>query len=86
MAGRRVRDDDDGRVIANMNVEGMPWHSGAEPAARKSAEGQQSEVPELSRRERGAIMRGAFLAVLLIALVFLGACFLLLLLLDLLLN
>ena len=25
MAKKKVYDDDDGRVIANMNVDGMPW-------------------------------------------------------------
>lgn len=30
MAKRKRYDDDDGRVIAKMNVEGMPWYSGGE--------------------------------------------------------
>lgn len=44
-------------TIADMNVEGMPWY---EP--EKKGEGQASEIPQLSKRERRAMIRGMLLA------------------------
>ena len=71
---RKTYDDDDGRVIANMNVEGMPWHGkGVFPS-----EPEEDEKPpqQFNKPERRAIMTGAMIAVLLIGLVFLTAAFL----------
>lgn len=63
---------DDGRVIANMNVEGMPWYNGAPKADGLNAlpDDVQSEPVELTRREKAALMRGVMGAALLVGLVF----------------
>jgi len=67
---RKTYDDDDGRVIANMNVDGMPWYV---DAARKKQE-RSGEEPELTREERNAMIWGTLKAGLLTAGVFvLGA-------------
>ena len=42
MAKRRKYDDDDGRVIANMNVDGMPWYM--EKAKKKEASSQELDL------------------------------------------
>ena len=67
---RRRHDDDDGRVIANMNVEGMPWHRPESP------EGESSERIQLSPAEARAAMWGALKAALLVAGVFILGAFL----------
>ena len=67
---RKTYDDDDGRVIANMNVDGMPWYL---EAAHKKQEQSRSEL-ELTKEETKAVIWGAVKAGLLIAGVFvLGA-------------
>ena len=66
---------DDGRVIANMNVEGM--HNAIyRPRSRRRFD-EFSETPppksdpiELKRKERWAIAKGVTLAFLLVALIF----------------
>ena len=63
---RKVYDDDDGRTIANMNVEGMPWYDRAQ---RKRTETGELKPP-MDRSQRRAMMFGVVLAALLIALVF----------------
>lgn len=60
-------DDDDGRTIANMNVEGMPWYVKRNPPTPDS-----DEKIELSREETISLMGGVLKAALLIGLVFLG--------------
>ena len=67
---RRRRDDDDGRVIADMNVEGMPWHRPELP------ENESSEPVQLSPAEARAAMWGALKAALLVAAVFILGAFL----------
>lgn len=64
---KKQYDDDDGRTIANMNVEGMPWY---EPEKDKKAE-RKKKMDELkvSRKEKRAMIRGAYLAYLPIFLV-----------------
>ncbi len=51
---------DDERTIANMDVEGMPWYSGHK---RKRNSTKQQQII-LSKAERKAMMRGAFMAIL----------------------
>jgi len=58
---------DDGRTIANMNVEGMPWYNPAKDSTEGSGE------TELYKPERGEtiyILFGILKAVLLIAAIF----------------
>ncbi len=65
---------DDGRTIANMNVDGMPWY--IDEAKRKQETVSDSGEPlELTKKERRAAMGGILAAVLLIGLVF-AVCFL----------
>lgn len=66
--GKREKFVDDGRTVANMNVEGMPWYA---PTAQKNkAGGKESEPLTLSRKEKTAMMKGVMAAALLVALVF----------------
>lgn len=52
--------DDDGSVIANMNVEGMPWYEKPETLQKKA----RLKNIQVSREERQAMIKGAFLAYL----------------------
>ena len=63
---RKVYDDDDGRTIANMNVEGMPWYDRAQRNRTETGELK----PPMDRTQRRATMFAVVLAALLIALVF----------------
>ncbi len=59
---KKVYDDDDGRTIANMNVDGMRWYN-----PKKEEENEKKrKVKELkvSRKERRAMILGAYLAYL----------------------
>ena len=60
---------DDGRVVANMNIEGMP---GYRPSRRDGGFGL--EIPPPSKKETRAVAWNAMVAALLIGAVFLGAC------------
>ncbi len=59
---KKVYDDDDGRTVANMNVEGMRWY---DPKKEEEKE-KKRKVKELkiSRKERRAMIIGAYLAYL----------------------
>lgn len=57
---KRVYDDDDGRTIADMNVEGMPWYQ-----ERRRDEGG-NEISPLSKDESRVAMWGALKAALLV--------------------
>ncbi len=81
MGMRRKRDvklpeGDDGRTIANMNVEGMPWYTpeGGGPegkGADRRAE-QESSEPVLTKEESRYYTWGALKAALLVTLVLCG--------------
>ena len=73
---RKVYDDDDGRTIADMNVDGMPWYrpeNGQRPA---------SPMDELSKKEGRALMWGVLGAAMLVALVFVVGYLIFILLVD----
>ncbi len=73
MAKQRKRyDDDDGRVIASMNVDGMPWYQRSERFERKKR-AQASDFSDLTKEETREILKGAMKAALLIAGVFILA-------------
>ena len=74
---KKTYEDDDGRTIANMDVEGMPWYSGGR---RRREEGK--EKTPLGPIERRATLVAVVCAALLIAAVFGVAYFLLILLMD----
>ena len=79
---KRVYDDDDGRTIADMNVEGMPWYDKNRRAQREREEGK---LP-MDRSQRNATVLAVVAASLLIALVFGVGYFLVILLMDILLK
>ena len=64
---KKVYDDDDGRVIANMNVDGMPWYMAEERRRKRQSE---SNFDDLSKKETRALVFGAMKAGLLITGVF----------------
>ena len=84
---RKVYDDDDGRTIANMNVEGMPWYQKPSPDAQtgeEDATGTRSEHPyQMTKEESRMYMWGALKAALLVAAIFAVVFFLFILFLDL---
>ena len=59
-------EDDDGRTIANMNVEGMPWYvpGGAVPRAERKK--RTEAEPVLTRQESRYYTWGALKAALLV--------------------
>ncbi|MBE6910055.1 MAG: hypothetical protein E7474_10870 [Ruminococcaceae bacterium] len=77
---RRPYDEDDGHTIADMNVEGMPWYD----AHRRGGAPRGTSGERMSFRERLTAYGGILSAVGLVTLVFGGAYFLVILLLDLL--
>lgn len=66
----KYRVEDDGHVIANMNVEGMPWYQ------PDKSEQKDSDFSDLTRTEKRAMLRGIFAAAFLIGGIFLLAFFL----------
>lgn len=69
---KKQYEDDDGRTIAGMNVEGMPWYVNKPDTDKASAtpEGQDNSPPKLSGSEQRAMLRGVLGATLLIGSVF----------------
>ena len=63
---KREYDDDDGHVIANMNVEGMPWYRKEQPWDEKNSQRRYDKAQTRS------IILGTLKAALLIAGAFLG--------------
>jgi len=72
---KKIYDDDDGRVIANMNIEGTPWYVGE--TSDKGDSLPEENVPDI--RETLHVMKGALAAGLLIGFVFIAAFFIFLL-------
>lgn len=67
MAKNKQNFEDDGRVIAEMNVEGMPWNlSGPlKPSLQKvRPDYRPLENVELSKKERRALISGALSVIL----------------------
>ena len=70
MSGKRkIYDDDDGRVIASMNVDGMPWYTGSRRNNERKPD-SGSEESDLTKGELRSIIWGTMKAGLLIASVF----------------
>lgn len=69
---RKQYDDDDGRVVAKMNVEGMPWYSPPQASLVSNSDDADpnKSAPELNRKETFWIMVGAVKAGLLVAGIF----------------
>lgn len=69
--------EDDGRIVANMNVEGMPWYTEAEPLYKKpDYEKRSSALDEMNKHETFKLLINATLAGLLVGAVFIGGAFL----------
>ena len=66
---KKQYDDDDGRTIANMDVDGMPWYS-------KKRTQKKMPMIELSKEERRGLYSGIIKAVALVASVFVLVFFL----------
>ena len=64
----RLPEWDDGRTIADMNVEGMPWYRPDRPGAPKDGGEGKPKLPadKLSRREMGLFTWGAVKAALVV--------------------
>lgn len=78
---KKRKDDfeDDGRVIANMNVDGMPWYSGRSHLEKNTAKktdlfgngaAKDAFPQKMSWRDQLAVMGGVMKAALLVAVVF----------------
>ncbi len=59
---------DDGRTVADMNVEGFGWYT----PNRKNTHGKTPSVMDITPSERGAMIRGGLLAVLPVVFAFIG--------------
>lgn len=65
-AKKRMYEDDDGRTIADMNVEGMPWYDRNRDREQSSGSARQP----MDRTQRRATILAVVTAALLIAAVF----------------
>ncbi|NLX76744.1 MAG: hypothetical protein GXZ01_05120 [Clostridiaceae bacterium] len=72
---KKAYDDDDGRVIADMNIEGTPWY--VKESHLQDNSPSEEYIPDMKATFH--IMRGALTAGLLIGFVFIAAFFLFLL-------
>lgn len=62
---KKQNDWDDGRTIASMNVDGMPWY-----APQKKNNKAEGDELRLTKKETWAMLRGVLGASMLVALVF----------------
>lgn len=72
---------DDGRSIANMNVEGMPWYARRPKEKKNDRETSKRDEPvaidpPLTKKETRNLMVSSVIAALVIGLIFLTAIFL----------
>lgn len=63
-------DDDDGRTIADMNVEGMPWYDPSRKSAKPGQPGGNQTKLELTPSQRWRVILGCLSAVGVILLIF----------------
>ncbi|MCL2462581.1 MAG: hypothetical protein FWF44_07940 [Defluviitaleaceae bacterium] len=71
--GRSNKDDnDDGRVIAKMNIEGMPWYSGPGREKPPAPDAPQLSA-QLTKEETRSYIFGALKAALLVGGIFVAA-------------
>ena len=71
--GKKEKFVDDGRTIANMNLEGMPWYNPALKDLPDSSEGKNSsriQQEDMTKAQTFAMIRGVVGAALLVGLVF----------------
>ena len=60
---KKTYDDDDGRVVAKMNVDGMPWYSRSKPQEETP---KNNDFSDLTKGETREIIKGTLKAALLI--------------------
>ncbi len=65
---KKQYDDDDGRVIANMNVDGMPWY--VEDAQKHRQRVRENDFSDLTKGETWEIIKGTVKAGLLVGSVY----------------
>lgn len=65
---RKTYSDDDGRVISNMNVDGMPWY--VRLGDKRPEEQKDADFSDLTKEETWQIIKGTTLAALAVAGVF----------------
>lgn len=77
MSKRKEKFEDDGRVIANMNVDGMPWHGGfsrrnsaEESLSDEQVEHNRAEMSKLSKKQTLYMVLGVLGAALAVAAIF----------------
>ena len=77
MAKRKEKFEDDGRVIANMNVDGMPWNTGfagrengAEKLSDEEVEYNRAEMAKLTKKQTFYMVLGVLGAALAVAAIF----------------
>jgi len=63
----KIKFVDDGRVVANMNVDGMPWYH---PQAKNHELASGKNEMELTRKEKFAMTKGVLGASLLVGSIF----------------
>ena len=66
---KKLYEDDDGRSIADMNVDGMPWYDGR-PQDQDRPRGPSGQSMELDRSTRGSALLGIFAAIAVVTLIF----------------
>jgi hypothetical protein len=73
---KKIYEDDDGRTIASMNVDGMPWHAAGASKSVSDAQEEPAAHEKLRGPERRAFTWGVLKAVLLVTAVFVVGYFL----------
>jgi len=63
-------DGDDGRVIANMNVEGMPWYDSISPKIRRKD--KEKTLPPMTKEETKKLIADLLVAMIPVVCAFLG--------------
>ncbi len=66
---KKIYEDDDGRSIADMNVDGMPWYDGR-PQDQDRPKGPSGQQTELDRSTRGSALLGIFAAIAVVTVIF----------------
>jgi hypothetical protein len=66
---RKLHEDDDGRVVASMNVDGMPWYA----ERMQNDQTLDNDLSDLSKGETWEIIKGTTKAALLVLSAFLVA-------------
>lgn len=67
MKKRKLPEDDDGKVIAKMDVDGMPWYI---DRLHKDGDGPVGDAYQMNKKESRSYMWGAMSAALLVYAIF----------------